>query len=315
MRQKTWQATIYHRYYNMTMFGLHGTKNKHLSKAPRLLPSLFCLWLLALPAYVAGDAAVQTVCQLIGNKLSSVSVQECLDRALVQSGAYTNENLAIVYKEYPPLTTRQPQARILLIGGIHGDEYASFSVVFKWMEILDRHHSGLFHWHIAPAVNLDGLLRSPAVRTNSNGVDLNRNLASADWQHSALSYWQEQTASAVRRYPGTQALSENESRWLADEIQQFNPDVIVSLHSPYGLVDYDGPAYISPPASLGSLPFIDLPTFPGSLGRYAGEDLQTPVLTIELASSRYMPSEQEIRTIWMDLVAWLKRTTAVGQGK
>lgn len=276
---------------------------------------LLCLSLIAFPSCATGDAEVQKVCQLIGNKLSSVSVQECLDRQLTQTGAYTADNLAIIYKEYPPLTTRQPQARVLLIGGIHGDEYASFSVMFKWMEILDRHHSGLFHWHIAPAINLDGLLKSPATRTNRNGVDLNRNLASADWDSSALSYWHEQTASAERRYPGASALSESESRWLTAEVQQFKPDIIVSLHSPYGLVDYDGPAHIIPPTFLGSLPFVDLETFPGSLGRYAGEDLQIPVLTIELASSRYMPSNQELRTIWVDLVAWLNRSSGLMQGK
>ena len=31
--------------------------------------------------------------------------------------------------------------RVLLIGGIHGDEYSSVTIVFKWLSILDRHHS------------------------------------------------------------------------------------------------------------------------------------------------------------------------------
>ena len=257
-------------------------------------------------AHAAAHTEVHAACESIGNKLTSVSVQECLDLQLVGSGAYTEQGRAILFKEYPPLAGVQPNARVLFIGGIHGDEYASFSVAFKWMAILDRHHSGLFHWHFAPAINLDGLLKSPATRVNANQVDLNRNLASSDWDSAALSYWQQQIQSDVRRYPGTAALSESENRWLAGEIESFKPDVIVSLHAPYGLVDYDGPADIKPPASLGPLMFDDLDTFPGSLGRYAGEDRAIPVLTIELQSARYMPSDHDLRTMWVDLVRWLR---------
>ena len=270
---------------------------------------LLILMLVLLPrffGYAEEHTEVHQACHLIGNKLSSVSVQECLDLQLVGTGFYTGQGRAILYKEYPPLERRQPLARVLFIGGIHGDEYASFSVSFKWMAILDRHHSGLFHWHFAPAINLDGLLQSPATRTNANGVDLNRNLASADWESEALSYWMQQTGSNPRRYPGKFARSESESRWLEKEIENFQPDVIISLHAPYGLVDYDGPTSVKPPAFLGSLKFGDLKTFPGSLGRYAGEDLAIPVLTIELKSSRYMPSDRDLRTMWVDLVRWLR---------
>ena len=262
------------------------------------------LWVLSSSA--AQHPETFAACSLIGNKLSSVSVQECLERQLLPSGVYTQQGRAILYKEYPPLAGKKPNARVLFIGGIHGDEYASFSVAFKWMAILDRHHSGLFHWHIAPALNLDGLLKSPATRTNANQVDLNRNLPSMDWADAALAYWQQHTRRDARRYPGPQALSENESRWLVEEIKSFKPHVIVSLHAPYGLVDYDGPISVKPPATLGTLKFSDLRTFPGSLGRYAGEDLAIPVLTIELKSARYMPSDSAIRTMWVDLVRWLR---------
>ncbi len=251
-------------------------------------------------------SGVAEICELLGNKLSSVGVRECLDLNLADTGARTAQGRALVYKEYPPLGDKPPHARVLLIGGIHGDEYASFSVMIKWMKILDRHHSGLFHWHIAPSVNIDGLLKRPATRTNDNRVDLNRNMASKDWDSTANAYWQSRAGGDARRNPGKQALSESESRWLSEHIDAFKPDVIVSLHSPYGLVDYDGPAAIKPPSRLGPLPFRDLPTFPGSLGRYAGEDLRIPTLTIELASSRYMPADRDLRDMWVDLVRWLR---------
>ena len=249
------------------------------------------------------QASVQVACESIGNKLSSITVEECLALDMQAADISTVEGRTIVYKEYPPLQTKKPRARVLLLGGLHGDEYASFSVVFKWMHILMQHHSGLFHWIIAPAMNVDGLLKPPAVRANANGVDLNRNFPTGHWE-DAIRFWKQEMRSNPRRYPGTYGMSENEVQWLVQQIKHFAPDVIISVHTPYNLVDYDGPENISPPSSLGSLKYKDLATFHGSLGRY-GESLGIPVVTIELASSRYMPTPQEIKAMWLDLVQWL----------
>ncbi len=259
------------------------------------------------PERDARSPGVGQTCALIGAKLTSVSIEECQSLGLVETGVYTVLGRSILYKEYPPLGDRKSNARVLLIGGTHGDEYASFSVTLKWMKILNIHHSGLFHWRIAPALNLDGLLEAPAVRVNHNGVDLNRNMKTAgDWRKAAMLYWEKETGGNPRRYPGKSPLSEKETQWLAAEIDEFKPDVIVSVHAPYNIIDYDGPKEITPPAHLGSLKLGDIGSFPGSLGRYAGEELNIPVLTIELASSRYMPSDAELRRIWVDLVRWLR---------
>lgn len=250
---------------------------------------------------------VRQTCELIGNKLSSIGVDECLSLGLVESGVYSALGRALMFREYPPLGSRRPNARVLLIGGTHGDEYASFSVTMKWMKILNIHHSGLFHWHVVPALNLDGLLESPATRVNHNGVDLNRNMSVVGLHPQvALLYWQQHNDCNPRRYPGPYPLSENETRWLTREISSFEPDAIVSVHAPYNLIDYDGPDDIMPPDNLGQIRFRKLGNFPGSLGRYAGEHLGIPVLTVELASSRYMPSDVELRRVWVDLVRWLR---------
>ena len=257
---------------------------------------------------------VGEACGLIGAKLTSISAGECLSLGLAETGAHTALGRPILRKEYPPLDDRKPNARVLLIGGTHGDEYASFSVTMKWMGILNVHHSGLFHWRIVPALNLDGLLQSPAVRVNHNAVDLNRNMkTTGDWEKAALLYWEKETGANPRRYPGPRPLSEAETRWLTEEIAAFRPDVIVSVHAPYNVIDYDGPKHIAPPASLGSLLLGDIGSFPGSLGRYAGEELGIPVLTIELASSRYMPADTELRQIWVDLVRWLRLNVRSGE--
>lgn len=278
-------------------------------------PWLFLAALFASASLFAGESGslpaprlldAEQTCGLIGNKLSSISVVECLSLGLVESGIHSALGRSLMFKEYPPLGARRPNARVLLIGGTHGDEYASFSVTMKWMKILNIHHSGLFHWRIVPALNLDGLLENPAVRVNHNGVDLNRNMEVIGVSpEEPLLHWQ-QTGHNPRRYPGPYPLSENETRWLTAEIASFQPDVIVSVHAPYNIVDYDGPESVTPPDRLGAISVGRIGNFPGSLGRYAGKYLDIPVLTIELASSRYMPADAELRRIWVDLVRWLR---------
>ncbi|MCS3903649.1 hypothetical protein J2T55_001678 [Methylohalomonas lacus] len=258
-----------------------------------------------------GDAAPLAImsaaklCTRIGNKLGSVSVRECQRQNMAASGGVSVNGLPILIKTYPPLEQRRPLGRVLLVGGIHGDEYSSVSVVFKWMNILNKHHSGLFHWRIAPLVNPDGLLRDESQRMNANGVDLNRNFPmQQDWQVALEDYWIEKTGRNPRRYPGSGPLSEPETRWLAAEIERFQPDAIVSVHAPYGIVDYDGPR--DGPQHLGRLYLELLGTYPGSLGRYAGIHLDKPLVTIELPYAGIMPSDGEINDIWIDLVRWLR---------
>lgn len=247
---------------------------------------------------------VEEVCERIGNKLASVSVRECLRQDMVESGGVSINGLPILVKTYPPLPDREPIGRVLLFGGIHGDEYSSVSVVFKWMNILNEHHSGMFHWRIAPLVNPDGLLQDSSQRMNARGVDLNRNFPMPDWENAAHDYWINRTRRNPRRYPGTGPLSEPEARWIAEEIERFQPDAVVAVHAPYGVVDYDGPR--DGPYRLGKLYLELLGTFPGSLGRYAGIELQIPLVTIELPYAGIMPQPDEISAMWVDLVQWLR---------
>ena len=247
---------------------------------------------------------VSDTCQRISKKLASVSLQQCMDRQLQFAGAYSEQQIPLLIKHYPAMEERSPQARILLVGGMHGDEYSSVSILFKWMAILDQHHSGLFEWQVVPLANPDGMLRKKSQRTNANGVDLNRNFKNGDNPDDSLQYWKSKTKSDPRRYPGKQAISEAESRWMTQLIEQFKPDAIVSVHAPYGIIDFDGPP--DPPTHLGPLHLHLLGTFPGSLGQYAGKHLNIPVITVELPYAGIMPSEAETLRIWTDLVGWLR---------
>ncbi|MBF0588042.1 MAG: murein peptide amidase A [Magnetococcales bacterium] len=247
----------------------------------------------------------EETCRMIGNKLGSVGTLECLRSGLVASGGVSVEGTPILFKEYPPLPARQPQARVLLIGGIHGDEYSSVSVIFKWMKVLDRYHSGLFHWRIAPLTNPDGLLREKSQRTNARGVDLNRNFPTRNWENESEDYWVRKTHRDARRYPGPKPLSEPESRWIHDQIRAFQPNVIVSVHAPFGLLDFDGAPTV-PPKKLGHLYLSVLGTYPGSLGRFAGILEGVPVVTIELSYAGIMPTRTQTSRIWTDLVHWMR---------
>lgn len=244
-------------------------------------------------------------------KLSSVSYKECLNRNLQSSESYSAMGAPILIKEYPPLGDRKPMGRVLLVGGTHGDEYSSVSVVFKWLKTLDKYHSGLFHWRVSPLMNPDGLLKKKSTRTNGNGVDLNRNLPTLDWKEKSEHYWVVRTSKNPRRYPGTEPLSESESRWLYDEINDFKPDVIVSVHAPHGIVDYNHNGDTYAPDRLGRLHLNLLGTYPGSLGNFAGIQRRIPVLTIELKHAGIMPSPGEVSDIWIDLVRWLKQNLPV----
>ncbi len=204
--------------------------------------------------------AVRDLCERIGNKLGSVNVQDCLDQPFVHAGTSTN-GLSLAYRDYAPVPDRKPLGRVLVLGGIHGDEFSSVSVVFKWLKILDQYHSGLFHWRFVPVTNPDGLLKRKSQRQNAKFVDLNRNFPTADWSEHAHAYWEDKTHSNPRRYPGPEAASEVETRWIIEQIATFQPDVIISMHAPYHLVDYDGPP--EAPANLGGLYLRKLGVYPG----------------------------------------------------
>jgi hypothetical protein len=195
--------------------------------------------------------------------------------------------------------------RILLLGGIHGDEQTSSAITFKWMEKLLRNGPGEFQWKVAPVVNPDGLLARPATRVNANGVDLNRNFPTPEWQKEAEDYWVRTTKRDPRRFPGKQPVSEPESRWVNEEIERYKPHVIISVHAPYGVLDFDGPA--EPPVRFGRLIYNRVGVYPGSLGNYSGLHKDIPVVTIELPNARQMPSDDEINRIWDDMQQWIRK--------
>jgi len=69
-------------------------------------------------------------------------------------------------------------------------------------------------------------------------------------------------------------------------IEQYKPELIITLHAPYKVVNYDGPAKeiaekISEIIKYPVEASIGYPT-PGSFGTYAGIERQVPTITLEL---------------------------------
>ena len=195
--------------------------------------------------------------------------------------------------------------KVLVLGGIHGDEMSSSSLVFHWISLAAVEPADMpkpVHWRFIPALNPDGLFARPAKRVNANGVDLNRNFPTPNWERDARVYWESRTKRDPRRFPGTNPLSEPESRFLLEQINTFKPNLIVSIHAPYGVLDFDGPSV--PPSKLGRLYLDQVGIYPGSLGNYAGIHKRVPVVTIELTSANRTPSEAEIHQMWTDLLRW-----------
>jgi protein MpaA len=157
-----------------------------------------------------------------------------------------------------------------ILAAIHGNEPTGARLAERLAGHLQKNPE-LLQGHkviILPVANPDGIARG--TRFNANGVDLNRNFASANRQNNAQN--------------GYSALSEPEARVIHQLIRQYTPDRIVSIHQPLTCIDYDGPAgtLASSMAQNCDLPIRRLGAQPGSLGSYAGLTLRIPIVTLEL---------------------------------
>jgi protein MpaA len=257
-------------------------------------------------ATVAPAAQQAEWCKRLVVRLPNVSAKTCQNSGLAPSGALSQ-------KGFPILTRRVPAGkgapshpvRVLLLGGIHGDELTASAVVFHWMQWMQTPEAQQLDWSIVPVVNPDGLLAPKPKRVNANGVDLNRNFPTPGWEQEAPQYWAKATRSDPRRFPGKAPLSEPETRWLYQEMERFRPQVIISVHAPFGVLDFDGPA--PAPTKFGRLLINRVGVYPGSLGNYSGRHKNVPVITIELPNALTMPPEAETRRIWRDMLIWIQR--------
>ncbi len=169
---------------------------------------------------------------------------------------------------------------LLIIGVMHGDEWQGEPLVERLM--LDEPTTNKILY--IPCLNPDGKAKN--TRQNANRVDLNRNFPTQNWRISwNPHYW-----------GGWSAASEIETKFLMDIIDKHKPDAVLTLHNPYRIVNYDGPAeeIAREMSNLTSYPLqqdIGYPT-PGSFGTYCGVERNIPTITLEL------PDESNLDKLW-----------------
>jgi murein peptide amidase A len=258
---------------------------------------------------------LQPFCVRLHKTMPRLSLEQCTSSGLKSTAGASVRGMSLYAHEARPTSPAPTQRetkiplRVLLIGGIHGDELTSPEIVLNWIKRLSETDANTYHWKVVPLVNPDGFFAPKPQRTNANGVDLNRNFPTTDWATKAKFYWEKQVAKDPRRYPGKAPLSEPESKWLHDQIESFKPHAIVSVHAPLGVLDFDGPA--PAPRKIGRLYLDQVGVYPGSLGNYSGIQKGVPVVTLELPHALNMPSAFEQDRMWRDMLAWLKQRSAL----
>ena len=266
----------------------------------------------AAPDKAAAEAALSEWCNAVTLAIPQIKKKPCIAADLKPVPVKSVQERTIMLRELKPTGKAAGIAkapRVLVIGGIHGDELTAVSIVFRWLDLLVKPEEPArhYHWRLVPVLNPDGLLAKPPTRVNANGVDLNRNFPTLNWLKEAPRYWETKTRRDPRRFPGNEPLSEPESRWLHDEVARFKPDVIVSIHAPYGVLDFDGPPTgVQAPTRFGRLHLNRVGIYPGSLGNFGGLKEGIPVVTLELPHALNMPTEAELAHVWQDMQDWLR---------
>jgi protein MpaA len=206
----------------------------------------------------------------------------------------------------------------LILGGVHADELTPIHMAFKIAQTL--HDNPVTYKDvrviIAPLVNPDGFFAHPFKRTNSNGVDLNRNFPTRTWDSYAYKEWFNARNKDSRKFPGYYANSEQGTRFQTDLINKFKPDRIISIHAPLAFLDldFDYKRLFNKASKLtddqkkakeianiisrnaGNYRIMDFGIYPGSLGNYAGNERTIPTITLELSSS----NPNKVTQFWKD---------------
>jgi len=194
----------------------------------------------------------------------------------------------------------------LVLGGVHADEITPVPISFRFAKYL-KDNPRIFESKdlrvvVAPMVNPDGFLIDRPTRTNANGVDLNRNFFTLDWYDRAILFWTTRQNRRPRYFPGYFPNSEVETMFQIDLIEKFQPAKILSLHSPLGFLDYDGPGSVqsSEPSESErkalkliegisrkskNYRVVNYSFYPGSLGNFAGNERNIPTITLELETT------------------------------
>ena len=162
---------------------------------------------------------------------------------------------------------------ILILGVMHGEEPQGEMLIRKYLQICDVteiKNKLIF----VPCINEYG--KEHNIRQNKNGVDLNRNYPAKNWKLTEKNEY----------FGGERPASEEETKFLIKLADKIKPDFILTLHAPFRVVNFDGPAQ-KEAAIISELTGYPLQedigySTPGSFGTYFGVERGIPVITLEL---------------------------------
>ena len=192
---------------------------------------------------------------------------------------------------------------ILFMATIHGNEWAGTPLLERFEAEIVAAPGWTESRRIVliRVANPDGFAMQR--RTNSRGVDLNRNFPADNFTESS-------------RHGGT-PLSEPESKALADFLAAEKPAAILSIHQPLACIDWDGEAEVLARAMSAVSPLAakKLGGRPGSLGSWAGLTLGIPIVTFEMrAGDEKLSAEALWRLHGPALLAFLSAVEHRGHG-
>ena len=174
-------------------------------------------------------------------------------------------------------SNQQSSLKVLVVGGVHGDESEGIEIANGLIKLLLSAHSPNASIAIIPCLNMDG--RTIGLRSNYNDVDLNRNIPTHNWVS---------TFTNPRYKPGSCAGSEPETKAFMNVLEEFKPALIISLHSfSESLILYGSPSDKFTPrvevlAERLSLKVVEKMSYEitGSLNTVSNE-MKIPAITIE----------------------------------
>ncbi len=123
-------------------------------------------------------------------------------------------------------------------------------------------------------------LNYASTRKNPNGIDLNRNFPTENW---------ELLKETDDYFGGQKPASESETRFMVDLIEKYKPNAIISIHAPYKIINFDPDnaqtrilaEHIGKILSYPIQADIGYPT-PGSFGTYCGIERGISTITVEI---------------------------------